>query len=516
MGPDANLQTPARTAAPRSLWRYLWAWALGAVLALWLFLAGLAYSTGYHEAEEISDGLLVSAAQLLLSQPLDKPFETPFIEARHLPLSQPGAPKPQASQQGAHQAVHQAVHQAALPAALDEHPSNAYAPEFHVLVWQDARLVWDSHGVHGQLPPRLSLGHQTLDLTLQGVSQAWRVYVAESSGATSVRRVAVFLDPARREAMAADIAQNIMLPALLFLPMVALMLATAIRRGLLPLQRLSGKIAALDVDAGQTLVPQQPYRELGVTVQSINALVLRLQAQIGRERRFAADVAHELRTPLTALVLQARRARHGAAAEQAQALQAVEQGALRAGRILSQLLDLARAQSLSGEQSEPVDLCALALRVVSEHAALAHELGQDIALEAPESLVLPGQATLLELALRNLVDNALRHNPAGTYVEVRVARDAAGQVTLSVSDDGGDFSAERASGSDMAPDAATDAAPETAPNTATASASVMGLGIGLTLVERIAQSQGAQLLRDGGAAPFGKRFALVWPATSSL
>jgi two-component system sensor histidine kinase QseC len=311
------------------------------------------------------------------------------------------------------------------------------------------------------------------------------------------------MDPAGREALAADISEHILLPALVFLPLVALMLASAIRRGLLPLQRLSGKIAALDVDAGQTLVPLQPYQELGVTVQSINALVLRLQTQIGRERRFTADVAHELRTPLTALVLQARLARHGVGSEQAQALQAVEQGALRAGRILSQLLDLARAQSLTGVTSEPVDLCALALRVVSEHAALAHELGQDIALETPErALALPGQATLLELALRNLVDNALRHNPAGTYVEVRVARDGAGQVTLSVSDDGGDFSAVRTPGSDMAPD--------------TGATSNVGLGIGLTLVERIAQSQGAQLLRDAGAAPFGKRFALVWPATAHL
>ena len=482
-GPQANSGQPRE----RSLWRYLWAWALGAVVALWLLLAGLAYSTGYHEAEEISDGLLVSAAKLLLSQPLDQPPS----EALKPPLSAPGAPKPPVA------------HPAALPAALSQHPPNAYAPEFHVVVWQDERLVWDSHGVHAQLPPRLALGHQTLSLTLQGVSQDWRVYVAESAGSVPLRRVAVFLDPARRDALAADISEHILLPALVFLPLVALMLASAIRRGLLPLQRLSGKIAALDVDAGQTLVPQQPYRELGVTVQSINALVLRLQAQIGRERRFAADVAHELRTPLTALVLQARRARNGGGpAEQAQALQAVEQGALRAGRILTQLLDLARAQSLTGDQSEPVDLCALALRVVSEHAALAHELGQDIALEAPDSLVLPGQATLLELALRNLVDNALRHNPTGTYVEVRVARDASGQVTLSVSDDGGDFSAVPIPGSDTAPD--------------TGSSSNTGLGIGLTLVERIAQSQGAQLVRDGGAAPFGKRFALVWPATGQL
>lgn len=483
MDPTTSPQTNPGQAQDRSLWRYLWAWALGAVVALWLLLAGLAYSTGYHEAEEISDGLLVSAAQLLLSQPLDATWG----EALKPPLSEPGASQSLAP------------HQAALPAVLEEHPPNAYAPEFHVLVWQDERLVWDSHGVYGQWPSSLALGHQTLGLTLQGVTQDWRVYVAESTGAAPLRRVAVFLDPARRDALAADIAEHIVLPALVFLPLVALVLASAIRRGLLPLQRLSGKIAALDVDAGQSLVPQQPYRELGVTVQAINALVLRLQAQIGRERRFAADVAHELRTPLTALVLQARRARNGGGpAEQAQALQAVEQGALRAGRILSQLLDLARAQSLTGDQSEPVDLCALALRVVSEHAEQAHELGQDIALEAPDSLVLPGQATLLELALRNLVDNALRHNPAGTYVEVRVARDGAGQVTLSVSDDGGDFSAVDTAASD------------------TATVSDTGLGIGLTLVERIAQSQGAQLVRDGGAAPFGKRFALVWPATGQL
>jgi two-component system sensor histidine kinase QseC len=477
MAQSANPQLDPGKSQPRSLWRYLWAWALGAVLALWLLLAGLAYSTGYHEAEEISDGLLMSVAQLLLSQPLDAPLS----EALKAPLSLPDASTPHAAPQ------------VALPKSLAQHPSNAYVPEFHVLVWQDERLVWDSHGVHAQWPPRLALGHQTLGLTMQGVSQDWRVYMGESTGATPVRRVAVFMDPARREALATDISGHILLPALVFLPMVALMLASAIRRGLLPLQRLSGKIAALDVDAGQTLVPQQPFEELGVTVQSINALVLRLQAQIARERRFAADVAHELRTPLTALVLQARLARRGAANEQAEALQAVEQGALRAGRILSQLLDLARAQSLAGDPSEPVDLCALALRVVSEHAALAHELGQDIALEAPEqALALPGQSTLLELALRNLVDNALRHNPAGTCVEVRVARSAEGQVTLSVSNDGGNFSTPRTPNADT------------------------GLGIGLTLVERIAQSQGAQLVRDAGAAPFGKRFALVWPAMGHL
>jgi two-component system sensor histidine kinase QseC len=475
----------------RSFWRYLWAWAFGAVLALWMLLAGLSFSTGYHEADEIGDGLLVSAAQLLLNQPWPSAPDAAGVDAG---LRQQTGPE-------------------SLPQALNEHPSMAYSPEFHVLLWVDDRLVWDSHGVHAQLPQQLPLGHQTLRLTMQGSTQEWRVYVAQSprggpqaSGADpgNLRRVVVFLDPARREALADDIAEHIVLPALFFLPLAAWMLASAIRRGLLPLNRLSGQISTLDIDAGQMLVPQQPYQELGVTVQAINHLVQRLQAQLERERRFAADVAHELRTPLTALVLQARLASDSPlASDKTQALKAVEQGARQAARILSQLLDLARAQSLQGELKDPVDLCALAHSVVSEHAALAHELGQDIALEVPnQALLVNGQATLLALALRNLVDNALRHNPAGTFVEVRVAQDSAGTLRLSVSDDGSELVSEATCG------------PGTAPGLVNGQAS--GLGIGLTLVERIAQSQGAQLLREPGAGAFGKRFVLIWQTSCSL
>jgi two-component system sensor histidine kinase QseC len=319
------------------------------------------------------------------------------------------------------------------------------------------------------------------------------VYVAETGQPGGVRRVAVLLDWQRRQALAGDIARHLVAPALVFLPLLALVLAWAIRRGLRPLKGLSADIQALNVDAGQSLTLKQPYKELGVVVKAINQLVQRLASQVQRERRFAADVAHELRTPLTSLVLQARRARNNPVAlEQAQALAAVEQGAMRAGRILSQLLDLARAQSLADDLSESVDLCALAHRVVSEHAALAHALGQEIALEAPEqALRVPGRTTLLELALRNLVDNALRHNPTGTYVEVRVATDAEGRTVLSVSDDGVDaLHRESAASSETL--------------------AVRGMGIGLTLVERIAQSQCVQLVRDGAAAPFSKRYALVW------
>ena len=499
--------TPHNRGGPRPLWRTLWWWVLGTIVALWCLLAGVAYYTGFHEAEEISDGLLVSMAELLLQHP-GAPAEVAVWGPATAPMASPPAPDPYAS---------------------------AYAPKFQVLVWQGARLVWDSHGVASQLPAHLPLGHQTLRLALPGQATGpvpqWRVFVAESrtpgdADPEATRRVLVMLDRERREALGADVAEHIVSPALLFLPLVAVLLAWAIRRGLQPLQRLSDQILALDVNAGQTLTAPQAFQELQVATQAINQLVQRLTAQIGRERRFAADVAHELRTPLTSLVLQSRLARDPTtgAQRQAMALLTVEQDAMRAGRILSQLLDLARAEAQPDDAGQTVDLCALAREVVTAHVALAHALGQDIALEAPQQAIrLPGSATLLALALRNLVDNALRHNPAGTDVEVKVGLDEAGRPMLAVSDDGLPLPA--ALPHSQAPDATVPLGTPFVPGAWHGGSDMPssqvtdpvtlcggGLGIGLTLVERIAHSQGAQLLQGPAAAPLRKRYALVWPA----
>lgn len=448
---------------PRSLWRQLFAWALGGMLVLWLLVAVVAYYTGLAEADEISDGTLVSAAQLVLNQPRVTENISPSIERQSTPL-------------------------------------NEYAPDLHVLIWQDDSLVWDSHGSLGKLPQRMELGHQSLLLNLEGRNQEWRVYVAQAPDSQGgIRRVAVFLDPERRLAFATDVTEDIVIPTLMFLPLMALVLAWAIRRGLLPLKHISADILALNVDAGQALHPKQAYSELDITVHAINTLVQRLQDQLARERKFTADVAHELRTPLTSLVLQARLAQDKAGhAEQARVLKTVEYDALRAGRILSQLLDLARAQDAAGQFPEPVDIVDLAKRVVSDHASLAYDLGQKIALKVPgRQLIVQGSTTLIELALRNLIDNALRHNPRGTDTEVQLKINEAGQPVLAVSDNGKKLGSTSASRENSAhPDAI--------------STPHLDLGIGLTLVERIAQSQGARFVHDDGVAPFLKRYMLVW------
>lgn len=443
----------------RHLWRHLWIWTLCTLTAIWLILAAVAYYTGLHEADEITGGQLISTARLLLRPEAQLGLAGPGSSAGQTPLS-------------------------SKPYAIHD------VPELRLVLWEQGELLWDTHGIAAQLPPALSPGHHTLFFGPPEATRAWRAYVADGpvqNGAT--RRVAVMIDMGRRQAMGRDIAEHIVRPALILLPLVALLLAWAIRRGIAPLERLSEQIAALDLDAGQTVPARQPFQELSGTAHAINTLARRLQSQLERERRFTSDVAHELRTPLTSMLLHSRLARAtGQDAEREAALGTVEHDALRAGRILGQLLDLARAQKLDGQSTEPVDLCALARQVVAAHAPMAYELGQELALEAPpEPVRVQGHATMLELALRNLVDNALRHTPRGTLVEVQVGHGTGGGGFLSVRDNGA------RAGVQPGPGAST------------------GLGVGLALVQRIADTHGAALEQVQGTPSRPHRFTLAWP-----
>ena len=443
----------------RWLWRHLWAWAFGSLVMVWGLLAVVAYFTGLHEADEIGDGQLVVAARLLLSQPTWGAGVAPAAESVQV------APETPAS----------------------------YAPSLHAVVWEDGRLVWDAHGWGPHLPANLAPGHHDLHGPPGWGSGQWRVHVAETAaGHAPSRKVVVAMNTERRDWFGADIAEHMVRPALVLLPVLAWLLAWAVRRGLRPLHDLSAQIDALDIHATQMLVPGQPYRELDATVRALNHLLQRLQAQIERERHFNADLAHELRTPLTALVWQARLARHGDTNVRQQALAQLERDALRAGDILTQLLAWARAQNAADMPLQDLDLGALAQRVVGEHVAQAHQAGQVLGLALPTQPVhVQGHALMLELALRNLVDNALRHTAAGAEVEVGVEGSAAEGVQLWVSDTG---CPEHPVG-------------QPAP-------ARQGMGIGLTLVRRIAHSHGAQLLHDQGQWPRCNRYALVWPPTA--
>jgi len=104
-----------------------------------------------------------------------------------------------------------------------------------------------------------------------------------------------------------------------------------------------------------------------------------------------------------------------------QALAQIERDALRAGRVLTDLLALARAsRTQMVEAAQPLDLAELTREVLAEFAQVAYASGHELALVSPGPFVITGHVMLLGLALRNLVENALTHTPRGTQVQVRL------------------------------------------------------------------------------------------------
>ncbi len=443
----------AVAARAKTLRHYLLAWALGVLVVVWLALLAFAWSTTFRETRQFSDGQMTAVAKLWLSA-------APYRLEPHAPVDVPDL-------------------------------QHEYLQDVALVAWDDGRLVADTHGmVRGLALAALpAQGFATVRVNVPGVVPEWRAYSAQVTQEGRLRRVIVLMDLKQRYELGKDIAEHVALPALLVLPLVSLLLWWAIRRGLRPLDQLSSEVAALDGFAGQRLGTQHRHREFASTVAAINALVDTLQTRAQREREFASDVAHELRTPLAALALQAGAAQHDPSPER---LAQLEQEALRAGRILSQLLELARAQRSAIAGAGPlvagqVALGELAARLIAAHAPAAYESGHELSLSQPdEPVVVQAQPMLLELALRNLIENALRHTPSGSQVAVAVWRTGA-DLGVSVSDDG-----QRA-----------DAAPLAAERG--------GLGLGLRLVERIAEQMGARLERDRGETPMTTRFTLRWP-----
>jgi two-component system OmpR family sensor kinase len=257
-------------------------------------------------------------------------------------------------------------------------------------------------------------------------------------------------------------------------------------RGLAPLTSLARSVAARGPRALEPLPEANVPDEAQPLVASLNDLLVRLGRALERERAFIGDAAHELRTPLTAVALQLQvleRVPEGA--EREQALARLRAGVERSTRLVQQLLQLARQdEAVADRPMTPVDLAAVAREVVVVQAPQAQARGIDLGLEASPA-ALQGDAEALRVALGNLVDNAVRHTPAGGRVDVRV-RTEAGQVVAEVVDTGpGIPAAERERVFDRFHRGGTGGT---------------GSGLGLAIVREIARRHGAVVeLADGDA-----------------
>lgn len=198
--------------------------------------------------------------------------------------------------------------------------------------------------------------------------------------------------------------------------------------GLRPLRRLShlaGDIAPATIEA--RLPAETAPREIAPLVEAFNAALDRLEVGLRAQRDFSSNAAHELRTPLATL-----RAQVESLLEPNERRAASEEFE-RLGRLIAQLLALAEAEGGASGANTRLDLVALSRDVASDMASFILSSGRSISFDsAIETMMIDGQSGLVETALRNLIENAVRHTPPGA--EILVAIDAAG--VMRVSDDG--------------------------------------------------------------------------------
>lgn len=219
-------------------------------------------------------------------------------------------------------------------------------------------------------------------------------------------------------------------------------------RALRPINRITQTAQAIGTsqDMSRRVEYSGPGDEVRQLASTFNEMLARLEAAqqrltatLAAQRRFVADASHELRTPLTVIRTNAEVLRLAgpsiAPADRNQVIDDIIGEADRLGRLVSDLLTLARADSGLHLDKSPLDLAPI-LREVHRQAVV---LGPDhhVSLEAADEETLPVQGhadSLKQLALI-LVDNAIKYTPAGGSVFM-VARRDDGRITLSVTDSG--------------------------------------------------------------------------------
>lgn len=377
-------------------------WLLGGSLAaIWLAAAAVGYQRAHHQADELLDAQLTQLADTLLTIAAGGEVEH-FVEE-----------------------LHEHARPEKVPIAFELWRADDGRLE---------RLVTSSGPAFASDLP-LGFGERSH----QG--ERWRFYAAQDDD--DEYRVVVGQAHAARERLAREMGVALLLPAAAAAPLMALAIWFVVGRSVAPVEKLAHGVEALDA---QALTPLDESARLPDEIaplrRALNALVARVNTAFDNERRFTADAAHELRTPLAALRVQAQVASRAEQADaQRHALAQVIAGVDRMTHLVEQLLTLSRVDPAHGDALGPLDPRPLIEIVCADFQPALQERGQTLTVvHADPACSIDARPGWLQIALRNLVDNAVRYAGEGARIEVRLRR-VGPRCALTIADDGPGVSA---------------------------------------------------------------------------
>lgn len=319
--------------------------------------------------------------------------------------------------------------------------------------------------------------------------ESFRIY-ALSDSETDIRIITS--EPrSLRKSLVRDMAMAVSAPFILVLPAMVLLIWVAVRRGLVPLERLRRSILSRDATTLDAIPPAGVPPEVAPLVHALNDLFARLAEAFERERRFTGDAAHELRTPLAGVKAQLQIASATGAEIQERALAQAETGLDGMSHLVNQMLLLARLEGEPEGRQEPETCPASEVirNVLHELQPLAatHQVRLELNDEL-ESDVVNVPMSMLHTALRNLLENAIKYSLVNHSVRLS-ARHASTHLELRIIDTG--------------PGVPSDQLKLMTRRFYRLSLDQAGTGLGLSIVAAIAHRHGLRLHLENGHEGIG-------------
>lgn len=299
-------------------------------------------------------------------------------------------------------------------------------------------LIADENGQHFIFLPKQHgfLENASEYQELNPFSHAWRLFYVHDDATHHVIAIGQNLK-SRQEIIYKSLAIQIT-PAVIGILLLIILTWSAVQRGFAPLKRISDMLTTRSPEDKTPLSVDVPL-EIQPLVNALNGLFDKITDTLEREKRFTADASHELRSPLTAIklqtdvlqqtILQANLTDSQTDALLSHCLQ-ISQSNERANRLVEQLLILAKLapqQGLDRQSFAPIDWLTLSDEVLSEVNRRAREknsqLRREVIVAPAEVLPLAGNATLMSILLRNLLDNAIRYMPEHTTITLILDKD---------------------------------------------------------------------------------------------
>ena len=210
-----------------------------------------------------------------------------------------------------------------------------------------------------------------------------------------------------------------------------------IRRTLSPLEALTKKVAATDMDAmaqKDSLVLKEGAYEIVALSEAFQKTLDKIYDNYEKERLFSVNVAHELRTPLAVLRTKVdvfKKKREAMDPELAAFVQSMEKNIRRLSDLVEEILFLGRD---AAPLFRPVNVKDVARELVLDLEEKAAEKNVALVVEG-EDVILQTDDALLERAMYNLLDNAVKYNVPGGKVTISLREDKE-KATISVADTG--------------------------------------------------------------------------------